>query len=196
MNILQGFRRIKATFVTILATLWLSGCGIFAGWDQMAEAQPSGNIAISIAESGDVSIHMIACDIAVESVEIHILTGVVGEPPLSERISLDSPQSGYIVVKLPHYSDHEPPVLNSIVEDSQQRFWIHPITYRGNADEHRFVPPLNGLTLDSLKSYPRGSLLVQNYIPGTHEPETLNEVSLEEFKHGSASSRPPNCRID
>ncbi len=36
---------------------------------------------------------MIACDIAVESVELQILTDKAGAPPLGEQVSLDTPQS-------------------------------------------------------------------------------------------------------
>lgn len=192
----RRFRRTTVVSVGILAVFPLSGCGVFAGWDEMAETQPSGNTAISLSESGDISVHMIACDIAVESVELQILTDKAGAPPLGEQVSLDTPQSGYVVVTLPHSSEHEPPVLNSIMNDPQRKFWVRPLTYKGKTNELRFVPPLNGLTLETLDNHPRGSLLVQNYIPGTHGPETLDEVSLDDFKHCPASSRPSDCHID
>lgn len=124
----RRFRRTTVVSVGILAVFPLSGCGVFAGWDEMAETQPSGNTAISLSESGDISVHMIACDIAVESVELQILTDKAGAPPLGELVSLDTPQSGYVVVTLPHSSEHEPPVLNSIMNDPQRKFWVRPLT--------------------------------------------------------------------
>lgn len=188
-------RKVRV-FVSILSGLSLSGCGFFDGLDQMAEATPSGNIAVSLDQTGGVTVHMIACDIQVESVELLIQPTTPGDPPPSERINLEHPQSGYVELRLPASTTNNPPVLNSIMSDSQLEFWINPITYKADQDEHRFVPELSGITIAELENLPRGSLLVQNYVSGTHDPITVDEVTLDAFKNGPANSRPPGCEVE
>ncbi|EEI78815.1 Uncharacterised protein [Corynebacterium striatum] len=182
--------------VSVLLGLTLSGCGFFDGLDQMAEASPSGNIAVSLDQTGSVTVHMIACDIQVESVELLIQSTTPGDPPLSERINLKHPQGGYVELRLPASTSNNPPVLNSIIADPQLEFWVIPITYKGGEDEHRFVPELSGITIAEVENHPRGTLLVQNYVAGTHDPITLDEVTLDAFKDGPANSRPPGCTVE
>ncbi|TNL96773.1 hypothetical protein [Corynebacterium tapiri] len=193
-------RKIAAVALAIMTVIPVSGCGYFSGWIEKAETSPSGNTAVSLDDSGAITVHMVACDIQVESIEINIESDTPGKP-LTERIDLDEPAGGYIAKTLPRSTSHEPPVLDIIMNDPQQQFWIAPITYKVDSDEKRFVPWIYGLTMSELEKYPRGSLIDQKYVPPSEartpgEVRVKEEVSLDQFKHGESSTRPENCHVD
>lgn len=150
----------------------------------MYESDPSGDTAISMAESGQLTVYMMACGIEVESVEISVATDVPGGVPKAERFFLEGPQSGYVELALPESTTDESKILSDIAADPELPFWVTPITFEGESEEPRFVPPLNGITVSEIQAFPVDSLLVEHYEAGSHGPTPLEEVSREQFVEG------------
>ncbi|QPK79703.1 hypothetical protein G7Y31_03080 [Corynebacterium lizhenjunii] len=199
--------RNLATISAVLLAMGLtSGCIDLSGWDEMANLSSAGEAAISLSEDGIITIHVMACYAPLQEVSVSILGDYPEAAHKQESVRLDTPQYGYIEVPLTYPTGNDPDVINTIMNEPDRMFWVYPYIHDDGTEKY---PPgfasIDGVTLQKLESYPRGTVLYQSYNAGLSLKE-LNEgasvllwntTTVEDFKHvPNPAHRGPDCVAD
>ncbi|WP_165243011.1 hypothetical protein [Corynebacterium lizhenjunii] len=196
-------KKIRLTLAAGAAALTVAiatGCGALPMLGASLYTGMAGDIAMSLDDDGKMRVHIIACDMEIEALELSIPWINHEGPEPVQILPIDPPQTGYFTVSLPYPSHHEPPVIDPVMEDPWMGIYVTPITNPEGPNSRHKVPWVSGVSLAAYQHHAPGKLYY-NPVPYPEDPGRppqleLRELTVEEFKHMESEFRPANCTGD
>lgn len=184
-------RNATVTVLLLLAIASLSGCSrvesAFDGLKRMDETRPVGAVGVELsADSAQLRIHVISCDLEVDRLLIETPEPLKQTAPLEmkeQEIVLPRAQAGYFTVDVGASGvgdsmgkDGENSVVGALFKDPDREFSVSPIRREEGQNDLRFVQGLSMITLNFLKAYELGTVLMHGNFDGKHDATAYTPV--------------------
>lgn len=185
---------IRRSFLTVgvaCAAVLTASCDALqeglAGLRAMDETRPVGAVGVELsADSAQLRIHVISCDLEVDRLLIETPEPLKQTAPLEmkeQEIVLPRAQAGYFTVDVGASGvgdsmgkDGENSVVGALFKDPDREFSVSPIRREEGQNDLRFVQGLSMITLNFLKAYELGTVLMHGNFDGKHDTTAYTPV--------------------